>query len=339
MSILTIINCNTAEEFLDKLTPWNTPYDLSKYVFRGHTDESFKLHPNIMRKKNDPTLTEIANIAILSGKYERVIKKIGITNIKNFHSMLEMTILRRFYRSSNESGLYVPNSKIMSNQMEIDGYIGFYEIMKIFNYNIWLNRDTTEIAALAQHYGLPTRLIDWSYNQYVASFFATNFTTKPDSTKKISLWMLNYIKLSDLFSSSQSDIRIFSPHYQWNANARSQKGLFTYIESRHGESESELVINFLDDCIKSDSINKNSKYKDLYTDYRTLDVALNNAVLKYNNENAEKIDTKDALIKLTLPCTEAIKVNKYLRDMKISEATIFPGYNGVVDDMKSVLRF
>lgn len=339
MSILKIIECKTAKEFLDKLTPWNTKYELSEYVFRGHSDESFKLHPNIMRKKKDSTLLEIANIAIFNGEYEKTLRRIGLTEIKVFHAAIEMTILRRFYRASNDNGLYVPKSKIMSTQMEIDGYIDFNEVMNNFKYNKWLNRDTTEIAALAQHYGLPTRLIDWSFNQYVAAFFATNFTTKPKSTNKISLWMLNYSKLAELFASQESDVRIFSPHYQWNENAKSQKGLFTYIESTYASEDADLIFEFMDICKVTNAISLDPKYEHLRTDYRTFDVALDEALLTYNANNDEKIGTKNLLVKLTLPCDEAIKVNQYLRDIKISEATIFPGYRGVVEDMKSVLRF
>jgi hypothetical protein len=339
VSILKIIECKTAKEFLDKLTPWNTKYDLSEYVFRGHTDETFKLHPNIMRKKKDPTLIELANMHILDGDYKDILQKVGLTEIRAFQATLEMTILRRFYRASNENGLYVPNSKIMSAQMEVDGYIDFDNVMNDFKFNTWLNRDTTEIAALAQHYGLPTRLIDWSFNQYIASFFATNFTAKPLSTNKISLWMLNYHKLTDLFASSESDVKIFSPHYQWNENAKSQKGLFTYIESAYDSKDVDLIFEFMDVSKKTNSISIDSKYDYLRTDYRTFDVALDEALSKYKIKNKGKIDTKDLLVKLTLPCDEAIKVNQYLRDIKISEATIFPGYSGVVEDMKSVLRF
>lgn len=339
MSILKKIECKTAKEFLDKLTPWNTKYELSEYVFRGHTDESYKLHPNIMRKKKDASLIDIANIAIFEGEYEKTLRDIGLTEIKVFQATLEMTILRRFYRASNQNGLYVPTSKIMSSQMEIDGYIDFDEVMNSFKYNKWLNRDTTEIAALAQHYGLPTRLIDWSFNQYIAAFFATNFTTKPQNTKNISLWMLNYRKLAELFASPDSDVRIFSPHYQWNENAKSQKGLFTYIESTYDREDVDSIFEFMDICKEKNVISEDPKYDSLRTDYRTFDVALDNALSKYNANTDNKIGTKNLLINLTLPCEEAIKVNQYLRDIKISEATIFPGYRGVVEDIKSVLRF
>lgn len=339
MSIVTTINCTTAKEFLDLLTPWNTDYKLPDYVFRGHTDETFQLHPNIMRKENKPHLLKIANMIINKGKYHDAIKGIGVTNIKDYHATIEMTILRRFYRSANENGLYVPNSKLMSSQMEIDGYVNFGNLMKTFNLDKWLNEDSVEIAALAQHYGLPTRLIDWSYNQYVASFFATNFTAKPARNKKISLWMLNYKKLCNLFASPLSDIKIFSPHYQWNENAKSQKGLFTFIQSKHDIKEIPLRNEYLDFFIENESLSSDPKFDILKTDQRTMDVALEDAITEYNSKKTNQIDANDILIKLTLPSYEAIKVNYHLRSMRISEATIFPGYSGVVDNMRSNLRF
>ncbi|HEH4464794.1 TPA: FRG domain-containing protein [Citrobacter braakii] len=339
MSILKTVECITAEQFLDRLTPWNTSYELSEYVFRGHTDENFKLTPNIMRKRKDKTLIQIANMAIMESDYKEALNNMGISEINAFQATIEMTILRRFYRASNENGLYVPKSKIMSSRMEIDGYIDFEEVMSNFKHTKWLNQDTIEIAALAQHYGLPTRLIDWSFNQYIAAFFATNFESKPQNTKKISLWMLNYRKLAELFSSQESDVRIFSPHYQWNENAKSQKGLFTYIESTYDKKHNDLIFEFLDFFKKTNSMSGDTKFDVIRTDYRTFDVALDEALSRCNLKNDRKIDTDNLLVKLTLPCDEALKVNQYLRDIKVSEATIFPGYRGVVEDMKSILRF
>ncbi|KEY44608.1 FRG domain-containing protein [Pantoea agglomerans] len=339
MSILTIINCKTAKEFLDLLTPWNTDYKLTDYVFRGHTDEDFKLHPNIMRRKNNPDLLKIAKMIIKKGKHQNAIKSVGPTNIKDYHATIEMTILRRFYRSANENGLYVPNSKLMSSQMEIDGYINFSYVMKTFNVDKWLNDDSIEIAALAQHYGLPTRLIDWSYNQYVASFFATNFMKKPANNNKISIWMLNYKKLKNLFPSPLSDVKIFSPHYQWNENAKSQRGLFTFIQSKHDIKEGPLLGEYLDHFTTNNSFSTDPKFDIIKTDQRTMDIALEDAITEYNSKKTVQINTDDILIKLTLPSSEALKVNNFLREMQISEATIFPGYGGVVENLNSRIRF
>ncbi|EIG9087639.1 FRG domain-containing protein [Serratia marcescens] len=338
MSLLTEIDCETAKEFLDLITPWSTPYKLSNYVFRGHTDANYNLHPNILRKKNNQELMKIAKIYLKKGKYHEPLGKLGLTNISLYHASIELTILRKFYKVSNENGLYVPNSELMSSRMETGQYVPLSTLLKLCGHSTWLNKDSTEIAALAQHYGLPTRLIDWSYNQYIASFFASNFNHKINNQKKISLWMMNYKELNDVFTSPLSDVKIFSPHYQWNENARSQRGLFTYIESKHDKTTNDLLTEFLDNYQTEKEFSKDSKFDSIYTDYRTLDIALNSALEKYNEKRSIKKTINNALIKLTLPQGEAVKLNSFLREMRISESTIFPGYRGVVDDLSSVLK-
>ncbi|WP_072066062.1 FRG domain-containing protein [Erwinia piriflorinigrans] len=54
----------------------------------------------------------------------------------------------------------------------------------------WLHRDFLEIAALAQHDGIPSRPIDWSYNPYTAAFFASNSKRKYKKDEEISIWLL-----------------------------------------------------------------------------------------------------------------------------------------------------
>lgn len=183
-------------------------------MFSAVTQNLYLIYTQIFFEKNNQELLRIAKVYLAKGRHSEVLSKIGLTNLQFYHSSIELTILRKFYKNANENGLFVPNSELMSLRIETGKYIPMGVILKLCGHTTWLNKDLIEIAALAKHYGLPTRLIDWSYNQYIASFFASNLINKPNKEKKISLWMLNYKKLNKVFTSPLTDVRISSPHYQ-----------------------------------------------------------------------------------------------------------------------------
>lgn len=183
---------------------------------------------------------------------------------------------------------------------------------------------------------MPTRLIDRSYNPYTAAFFTSNSKRKYKKDEKICIWLLNYKVLSDLFETKTSDIKIYKPHYQLNDNARSQFGLFTYREFRYTKDYRNDRVELLNIIAYTGGIPKDQKHKYLFTNYETLDNSIERIVKSYNDLKSDKsLVSDDVLVKITLPASKAKELNLNLRKLNITEASIFPGYNGVVDYLKS----
>lgn len=333
------IDCKKASDFLNQLTPWNSPFELSDFVFRGHSNDDYLLLPNSFRDRTHNNIKPIARIELSQEyKYYNEAKILGYGNLASQHAAFEFHMLRRFYRKANINGLYVPRSKFMSHAMERD-FVSLIPLLRLYKYETWLDRDFVEIAALAQHYGLPTRLIDWTYNPYTAAFFASN-NSKVKKGGKISFWMMNVKSLADILDSNSSDVKLYNPHYQWNDNAKSQSGLFTYKTITINKDSRALEIDLYESIRSNGKIPTDEKYKKILTDYETLDESVERLVNESNALKKESIEIEDVLVKITLPHTEVDSLNRLLRKINISEGSIFPGYDGVVRDIlnKNSLR-
>ena len=147
------------------------------------------------------------------------------------------------------------------------------------------SKNASEFLALAQHYGLKTRLFDFTSNPYIALFFALNRNSTPDNNKykliilkKTKFKSIDF-KPNDVFlstldmgdgsfsnliekhfkfmgESNKDSLFIFEPNYA-NKRIMLQQGLFV-IESQFGAFERMVKKGDLEEeCITYIEIDKN----------------------------------------------------------------------------------
>lgn len=293
----------TAEELLNALAPWSKTIKTDDFIFRGHSDQEYLLSPTSIRKDSIDSIWE----------YSRAyVEIVGSSNDNDFSlAFVEYQLIRDFYREADLKGLEVPTSERLRRRLHQK--VDFQTMSNWVDGEKWLPSDMLEVAALAQHYGVHTRLLDWTYDPFVAAYFASKPSGRPP--RDLCIWGLNAKTIGTLDSAIENfPLRLVTPHYSGNPNLAAQSGLFTHWA--HAVPSPKELSNRAMAALPP-------------VDRRPLDVTLKQYLLTITEG-----EPLGLFVKWILPADEVLKLARLLREFGYGPAKLFPGYEGVAMELK-----
>ena len=285
----------SALDFLRALNPWDGifPADYRRaFIFRGVGSASYRLIPSAFR--------EGTSLRQFEGTVTAPLPTVG-SQIR-----AELSTLWEFFCSADRQGLRLPeDSQDLREILKLDASIADDFLKDIeLGRRAWPPNHLISLMALAQHYGVPTRLLDWTWNPYIAAYFAASNSRGVESNICVWAFATVHSEIQELLTNpAQRKLHLVSAPASDNENLRAQR--WVGLLFRHVGVSAEVPFT-------------QPAYDEI-------------AVQTYGSDAV--------FYKLTLPAQESGELLRLLSLLDIDGAALFPGFQGAAKVVNEMARW
>ncbi len=307
--LLGEVEASSAESFLDLLVPhrsgplWDR-YDAEGWIFRGQKNAAWDLTPSALRARN--ALGQQPFTKFKAAQNEEMPPQTLTEQIEH-----EQQYVLQFAGDASIGGYEIPGDRPELRATEVP--------MEPHDSREFPPIEHRWIYALAQHYLVPTRLLDWTSRPLVAAYFAAQEAASVArkvaraGRRKLAVWVVSRPFIEQVVSRWDPGAVIVTVPTTSNPNLHAQRGLFTLVRfSKQSERSGRLP-----------------SLDELFRDRK-------------NKRSVQSLRPRwqlPLMFKFTLPFAEAPMLMHYLHLHGVDASAVYPGLKSVADAMmESKLR-